>query len=68
LIEKNTFVLPLWSFQGARARAHHEKNRPGAGLSKLNSVRRSYVEVDVVPGEPATSDGRSHRRDRRLQE
>ena len=37
--------------------AHYEKNRPPlkgisrAGLSKLSSVRRTFVEVDVLLGE-----------------
>jgi len=47
--------MSLWSFQGARERAPalHTKAR-SPGLSKLNSVRRNIVEVDVLLGE---SDG-----------
>ena len=67
LDSKEHVLLPLWSFQGARGlelrfvRRAHEKTRPPAtrpehGLSKLNSVE-SGVEVDVLPGEPRTSDG-----------
>jgi hypothetical protein len=42
-----------------RARSHYEKNRltlknkrSSPGLSKLNSVRKTDVEVDVLLGEP----------------
>jgi len=46
--------MSLWSFQGAcelDARPT-EKRRPEiAGLSKLNSVRKANVEVDIVLGE-----------------
>jgi hypothetical protein len=44
-----------------RARSHYEKNRltlknkrSSPGLSKLNSVRKTDVEVDVLLGEPAS--------------
>jgi len=50
--------MSLWSFQGARERAlAYEKNRPEAGLSKLNSVRD--IEVDVVLGESSGPTARS---------
>ena len=68
LDSKEHVLLPLWSFQGARGlelrtEGAHEKTRPPAvrpvhGLSKLNSVEPE-VEVDVVPGEPGTSDGQT---------
>src|SRR6202140_4742881 len=46
LIVKNTLLMSLWSFQGARAQqAPHEKSRLKTGLSKLSS---EHVEVDVV--------------------
>ena len=50
-------MFPLWSFQGAHGRpaALHEKNRPGGGLSKLNSV--CHVEVDVDSRRARSSDG-----------
>src|SRR5215217_1056224 len=45
LIEKNTFVLPLWSFQGARGSAP-TRNRLEDGPSKLSS--ELCVEVNIV--------------------
>jgi hypothetical protein len=49
-------MMPLWSFQGARARAHSKKAGPRTGLSKLNSARviasDGGVEVDMLLGEP----------------
>ena len=48
-------MMPLWSFQGARARAHSKKAGPRTGLSKLNSARviasGDGVEVDMLLGE-----------------
>jgi hypothetical protein len=38
----------LWSFQGAR---YAEKPAAKAGLSKLNSVRTPYIEVNVFLGD-----------------
>ena len=54
LIEKNT-CLPLWSFQGARelAPALHEKNQAAGSVSQNSTAcEASYVEVDVVLGDP----------------
>ncbi len=72
LIRKNTFVLSLWSFQGARRPArptHRRDNRAHRlstacrlataqhGLSKLSSVRKTCVEVDVASRRIESSDG-----------
>jgi hypothetical protein len=51
--------MSLWSFQGAREPEAHpalERTTPAfkpaePGLSKLNSVRKTDVEVDVLLGE-----------------
>src|SRR6266851_5552409 len=60
LIEKNSCVAAMEFSRCARAGARSaERTSPGAGLSKLNSVRD--IEVDVIPGEPDSPDGRSHR-------
>jgi len=66
LTRKNTFYCRYGVFKvrvssSSIEESAHEKTRPPAarpehGLSKLNSVE-SEVEVDVVPGEPRTSDG-----------
>jgi len=65
LTRKNTFYCRYGVFKVRVSRplhrGAHEKTRPPAtrpehGLSKLNSVE-SGVEVDVLPGEPRTSDG-----------
>jgi len=54
LTRKNTFLLPLWSFQGARELQPSPRedtpqpNDSADGLSKLNSVD---AELDVLPGE-----------------
>jgi hypothetical protein len=55
LDSKEHVLLPLWSFQGARELEPTRRRARTDGLSKLNSVE--LVEVDVVPGEPGTSDG-----------
>ena len=60
MIEKNTFVLPLWSFQGARGTHPPYRETPHVpadadrpGLSKLNSVRKADDELDILLGEPS---------------
>src|SRR5437763_4132725 len=53
LDQKNTGIDVAMEFsRSARARA--------PSPSKLNSVRLLLVEIDIVPGEPACPDGRSH--------
>jgi hypothetical protein len=49
LIMKNTVVAAMEFSRCARAQPA-ERNQPEAGLSKLNSVSSS--KVDVIPGEP----------------
>jgi hypothetical protein len=68
LIVKNTLMLPLWSFQGARAAPapNRKPHLERPGLSKLSS--EVDAEVDVVLGEPGIPDGRSHQRPERLPE
>src|ERR1700758_2145811 len=55
LDQKNTGIDVAMEFSRClRARARPTEKLPSGspGLSKLNSVRPSNVEVDVVPGEP----------------
>ena len=48
LDQKEHAYLLLWSFQGARELVPaQQKEPPEDGLSKLNSVRIAFVEVDV---------------------
>jgi hypothetical protein len=63
--------MSLWSFQGARELEAHpalERTTPAfkpaePGLSKLNSVRKTDVEVDVLLGESdSPTASRGHRR------
>ena len=59
LDQKEHYVLSLWSFQGARGPAAHpslSKPRQRHGLSKLSSVRKSCVEVDVASRRIESSD------------
>jgi hypothetical protein len=45
--------MSLWSFQGAHetSPSYTETPAESAGLSKLSSVRKTNVEVDVLLGE-----------------
>jgi len=64
LISKNTLCCRYGVFKvhAGRRPALHEKHRTTAvkrhwhGLSKLNSVRRSFVEVDVISRRTQSSD------------
>jgi hypothetical protein len=50
LIRKNTCLVSLWSFQGARGYDTHEKiRRHDGGLSKLNSVPAVSLWRDIRP-------------------
>jgi hypothetical protein len=59
LDQKEHVMLPLWSFQGPRARAPHENAGPaffdGSGRS-LKTQQRGYDEVDVVSRRAAAPD------------
>jgi hypothetical protein len=64
LDSKEHVLLPLWSFQGAREPAAHEKNHPQlGGLSKLNSVTGSRSPPDK--GGQSTEPDRGRRNSRR---
>ena len=77
LDQKEHVVLSLWSFQGARraalkthsvrpaSRTARRRRKPTElGLSKLNSVRPTNVEVDVHSRRTVSSDEQAHRRPR----
>ena len=65
LISKNTLCCRYGVFKvhAGRRPALHEKNRAPLlngyrhGLSKLNSVRSAYIEVDVISRRTESSDG-----------
>src|SRR5436309_10972064 len=62
LIMKNTFVLPLWSFQGARALLCAQMRKPVPRTVSQNSAAIAYVEVDVISRRARAPDDRSDHR------
>ncbi len=63
--------MSLWSFQGAHetSPSYTETPAESAGLSKLSSVRKTNVEVDVLLGElNSRTEVNFHRRVQRLPE